>query len=51
MVIDQSDRKLINDAPAVLRIEDRLLSVPVSSLVAQLEGSTTVPNFQISNQQ
>lgn len=52
MVVDRSDRKLINDAPAVLRVEDRLLSVPVSSLVAQLEGPTTVPNFrQISNQQ
>ena len=38
MVVDRSDRKLINDAPAaLLRIEDRLLSLPVSSL-AQLEG-------------
>ena len=35
--VDRSDRKLINDAPAALRIEDRLLSLPVSSL-AQLEG-------------
>ena len=37
MVVDRSDRKLINDAPAALRIEDRLLSLPVSSL-EQLEG-------------
>ena len=43
MGVDRSDRKLINDALAALLIEDRLLSVPVSSL-AQLEGLTSVPN-------
>ena len=36
MGFDRSDRKLINDAPAPLRIEDRLLSPTVSPL-AQLE--------------
>jgi hypothetical protein len=36
MRVDRSDRKLINDAPAPLRIEDRLLSPTVSPL-AQLE--------------
>jgi hypothetical protein len=30
MGVDRSDRKLINDAPAALRIEDRLLSSPAS---------------------
>ena len=49
MGVDLSDRKLINDAPAALRIEDRLLSVLVSSLLTQLEVSTWIADFQISN--
>jgi hypothetical protein len=49
MGVDLSDRKLINDAPAALRIEDRLLSVLVSSLLTQLEVSTWLADFQISN--
>lgn len=49
MGADRSDRKLINDAPAALRIEDRLLSVPVLS-IAQLEGRHQSP-IQTSDQE
>jgi hypothetical protein len=49
MRVDRSDRKLINDAPAPLRIEDRLLPSPVSPL-AQLDGiaGSSRDAFQIS---
>ena len=40
IVVDRLDRKLINDASAALRIEDRLLSVPVA--LPQLESRWVV---------